>query len=116
MKCKTLPNEFKIIQNKTELKPQTLVFENDLENSFCCLNRSHSVTYYGDCKFDTNKLKLSDESKFIMSDKCIGREHQFSSFVKYQTCVFQISYFTICFTNTVIDNCNIANFPCKYLA
>ncbi len=91
-----------------------MIFQNDLESSFCCLNSSHSLTFHGNCK---NKFEYlnTNQFNFIPNNKCLGRDLQFNSFVKDRDCVIQISYLTMCFDSNIIDkDCDFNRTPCSF--
>ncbi len=116
IKCKTLENNFELFKNVShKLSQRKLKFSNGYSNSYCCLNETHSLTFYGSC--DTESLIKSKNLKpkeFIRNRLCSTRLLQYSSLDEYKNdCFFQTSYFTRCYENIINADCGYQTFSCN---
>ena len=115
IKCKTVENNFELLKNVSHsLSQREIKFSNGFSNSYCCLNETHSLTFYGSCNTKSLIKGINLNFKeFIRNRICSTRLLQYSSFADYTNdCLFQISYFTRCYEDVVNADCGYQTFSC----
>ena len=94
--CKMVPHNTKLISDEKTLVANTLNSPNSVMN--CCLNTTHSLKSFGQCKSRQNFLKMIQRESYIKEGDCSEKLIQnFFKFVLLKgPCVLKISFSTNC--------------------
>ncbi len=117
VQCKTINSNFKLILNSSNVPKHNFSFLNGMSNDLCCLNNSHSVSFYGNCEKYKNLSFLKSNSLFyIKANSCL--KHRFLQHLAFlelsPKCFVHISYFTKCYNLKIFDyNCEVDLLSCR---
>ncbi len=116
VECKSLNLDFQLISNNSVMPKFNFTFSNGLKNSLCCLNDSHSLSFYGNCNIDKSlNSGKTYPSLYLKANSCFKQSLlQYWSFLNQtQICIVQFSYFSSCYYPKVFNICESHLFPCS---
>ena len=116
--CQNTQPEVKLVSRNKQLSKETLLFQNKLEEYFCCFNSSHLAFFHGQCSNVSLSQAIFQKSfKYIYQTiGCLMHKHkQFYSLQKAEeNCIIELSFTANCLdVNRVYYDCITELYSCE---